>query len=129
MKICRKMALAACLQAAALVWTAPTWSHHSTAMYDRANPRTVSGTVTAFKWINPHVMLEITADAKSDPQARTWIMEGSSPGVMTRSGWTKRSVQAGDKVTVEINPLRDGSAGGEIKALTLPSGEVLKWGL
>ena len=37
--------------------TRQTWAHHSTAMYDMANPVTVKGTVKRFEWTNPHAFI------------------------------------------------------------------------
>jgi hypothetical protein len=41
-------------------------------------------------------------------------------------GWSKHSLQPGDRVIVEFNPLRDGEHGGSFKKATLvDSGKVL----
>ena len=41
-------------------------AHHSTAMYDMANPKTVKGAVKRFEWTNPHAFLFIEVkDRKS----------------------------------------------------------------
>lgn len=127
MKILRRLAFAFCIQAGVLLAATPTFSHHSTAMYDKANPRKIAGTVKALRWTNPHITLDFVADAKDDPEQRTWTVEASSPGVMGRSGWTKRSLNPGDKVIVEVAALRDGKPGGEMRSVTLANGEVLKW--
>jgi hypothetical protein len=48
-----------------LVLARPARAHHSTAMYDMANPVTVKGTVKKFEWTNPHAFIFIeTKDAK-----------------------------------------------------------------
>ena len=41
-------------------------------------------------------------------EAQEWSIEATSPGVLTRSGWTRNAVKPGDRVSVEFNPLRDG---------------------
>jgi len=51
----------------------------------------------------------------------------SSPGVMGRSGWTKRSLNPGDHVTVTFSPLRDGGLGGSLRRVQLPDGKILTW--
>ncbi len=58
-----------------------------------------------------------------DPE--TWTVELTSPGNLTRSGWSRHSLSPGDKIEVEINPLRDGTHGGGFRKVTLPGGEVL----
>ena len=116
---------AAAAFAAALATAA--WAHHSTAMYDAANPITVKGEVTNLNWTNPHVMLTVSG-APAGQAARNWLVEMSSPGVMTRSGWTKRSLKPGDKVTVDLAPLRNGAAGGTLRRATIDAtGQVLTW--
>jgi Family of unknown function (DUF6152) len=107
----------------------PAASHHSTSMYDKAHPLTLEGTVKAMQWRNPHVTFDFVTDAKPDQPARTWTVEGSTPGVMTRSGWTKRSLNTGDRVQVLLAPLRNGKPGGLVlqKVTLLATGQVLTW--
>ena len=107
----------------------PAIPHHSTAMYDRANPMVVEGTVKIVQWRNPHVTFDFVTDAKPDQPARTWTVEGSTPGVMTRSGWTKRSLNPGDRVQVVLAPLRNGKPGGIVlqKVTIMATGQVLSW--
>jgi Family of unknown function (DUF6152) len=106
----------------------PVASHHSVSMYDRANLIVLDGTIKVMKWRNPHVTIDFVNDATAEQPSRTWTVEVSSPGVMTRSGWTKRSLNPGDRVKVQIAPLRDGMSGGLMRQITLlDSGQVLKW--
>ena len=39
-------------------------AHHSFAMFDPANPKTITGTVKEFEWTNPHVVLWVYSAAK-----------------------------------------------------------------
>jgi Family of unknown function (DUF6152) len=97
-------------------------------MYDRVNLIVLDGTIKVMKWRNPHVTIDFVNDATAEQPSRTWTVEVSSPGVMTRSGWTKRSLNPGDRVKVQIAPLRDGMSGGLMRQITLlDSGQVLKW--
>jgi hypothetical protein len=106
----------------------PAAAHHSTSMYDKAHPMTVQGTVKSLQWRNPHVTFEVVTDAKPNEPAVIWMVEGSTPGVMTRSGWTKRSMNPGDKVQVLLSPLRNGKPGGFFTKVTLmATGKVLTW--
>ena len=52
-------------------------------------------------------------------------MELNSPNNLVRQGWKRTIVKAGDKISVVLNPLRDGRPGGLFTALTLPDGRVL----
>jgi Family of unknown function (DUF6152) len=104
-------------------------AHHSNAAYDLDHPQTMEGTVRQVNWTNPHITFVIEGDAKEGPQAGTWVFEVSSPGVLTRSGWTKRSLQVGDHAVFFYAPLRDGKLGGFLRKVTLPNGQELNYTL
>jgi hypothetical protein len=104
-------------------------AHHSNAAYDVDHPQTMQGTVKTVNWTNPHITFVIEADAKNGEAAASWVFEVSSPGVLTRSGWTKRSLQPGDHAVFYYAPLRDGTSGGFLMKVTLPSGQELSYSL
>jgi len=108
-----------------LLASLPAGAHHSFAMFDFNNTVTVTGTVKEFRWTNPHVILLVNVPVKSgDPQV--WSMELTSPGNLTRLGWSRRSFKPGDRIQLEFNPLRDGKHGGAFrKATLLDTGQVL----
>lgn len=107
--------------------TAPAGAHHSFAMFDPAKARTLKGTVKEFRWVNPHVSLFVLAEAPGGATPELWAVELTSPGNLTRLGWSRRSLKPGDKVLVEINPLRDGQKGGGFRKATLvETGQVLQ---
>jgi hypothetical protein len=105
---------------------APALAHHSFAMFDPARIVTLNGTVKEFRWVNPHVSLFVLADhAGAAPEL--WSVELTSPGNLTRLGWSRKSLSPGDKVVVEVNPLRDGQKGGGFRKATLvATGQVLQ---
>jgi hypothetical protein len=102
-------------------------AHHSFAMYDSTKLVTLEGTVDNFQWTNPHVLLWVTGSTTAGEAPTLWTVElPTSPGNLKRMGWSKHSLKGGDKVLVELNPLRDGKHGGSFKKATLPaSGQVL----
>jgi hypothetical protein len=102
-------------------------AHHSFAMYDSQQLLTVTGTVKAFQWSNPHVVLWLIDGPNKDGTSELWTLElPTSPGVLTRLGWNEHSLQAGDRVIVEFNPLRNREHGGSFKKATLvDTGKVL----
>jgi hypothetical protein len=104
-------------------------AHHSNAAYDLDHPQTMEGTVKTVNWTNPHITFVIEKDAKDGEPASTWVFEVSSPGVLTRSGWTKRSLQPGDHAVFFYAPLRDGTSGGFLMKATLSSGQELSYSL
>jgi hypothetical protein len=104
-------------------------AHHSNAAYDIDHPQTMEGTVKTVNWTNPHITFVIEKDVKEGEPASTWVFEVSSPGVLTRSGWTKRSLQPGDHAVFRYAPLRDGSPGGFLQKVTLQNGQELSYSL
>jgi hypothetical protein len=104
-------------------------AHHSSAAYDADHPQTMEGTVKSVNWTNPHISFVVEKDAKGGEPASTWVFEVSSPGVLTRSGWTKRSLQPGDHAVFRYAQLRDGRPGGYLQKVILPSGRELTYSL
>jgi hypothetical protein len=104
-------------------------AHHSNAAYDLDHPQTMEGTVKTVNWSNPHITFVVAKDVKSGEPPSTWVFEVSSPGVLTRSGWNKRSLQPGDHAIFRYAPLRDGTPGGFLQKVTLPSGQELTYTL
>ena len=117
------------LLAAAIGWTSGMTSavaHHSFAMFDNSSVVTLKATVKEFQWTNPHVILWVYAQSKDSQTAELWSVELTSPGNLTRSGWSRKSLTVGDKLDLQINPLRDGSHGGSFKQATIvDTGQVL----
>jgi hypothetical protein len=121
---------AVCLAVSLLLVTGGIASaHHSTAGYDLEHPQTLQGTVKQVNWANPHINFTVESDAKDGAQPATWVFEVSSPGVLSRSGWTKRSLQPGDHAEFRYAPLRDGKPGGLLQKVTLPDGKELTYSL
>jgi hypothetical protein len=102
----------------------PAVAHHSFAMFDQARTVKLSGTVTQFQWTNPHSFIELEVPAKGGGSEH-WSIELNSPNNLTRQGWKRTSIKPGDKVTVTINPLRDGKKGGLFSTIILPDGHML----
>jgi hypothetical protein len=111
--------VAAAIVATAMAGALPAWAHHSFAMYDRSKTGTIKGTVKIFQWTNPHVILWMVVQPEGGGAAQEWSFETTSPGVLTRAGWTRQSIKVGDRVSVEYDPLRDGSHGGSLNSVTL----------
>jgi hypothetical protein len=114
-----KLPLTAVTAAAALAAASPAMSHHSFAMYEPTKTLTFKGTVKAFQWTNPHVVVWVLVQPEGGGAAEEWSFETTSPGVLTRVGWTRQSLKAGDRVSVTFSPLRDGSHGGGLNSVTL----------
>lgn len=103
------------LVAGMAIASVPVLAHHSFAMFDSSKEVTLEGEVKEFQWANPHVWVQVMAPAPDGSgEIVEWSIEGSSPNGLVRRGWTRKSLQPGDKVTITIHPLRDGTAGGSL---------------
>jgi hypothetical protein len=112
------------LGAALLAVASPAWVHHSGAMFDREKQTTITGTVTEFNWTNPHASFRVDVP-NAQGKMESWAIEMNSPNNLVHSGWKRSTLKPGDKVTVKINPLRDGRPGGLYVGITLPDGKYL----
>ena len=99
------------------------FAHHSFAMFDTANPITISGVVTAFEWTNPHVYIEV--DVPDGQATKHWAIELGSPSILMRGGWKFSTIKKGDKITAVVSPLRSGEPGSLLNRITLADGRVL----
>jgi hypothetical protein len=117
----RSLLLLATLVLSALAASNAALAHHSFAMFDHENQIRVEGTVTEYKWQNPHVYIWLTApDAKGE--MRTWTIECANPGILNRLGWKFNMIKPQDKITVVIAPLRTGEPGALLKQVKLADG-------
>jgi hypothetical protein len=86
-------------------------AHHSFAVFDIEHPLELQGTVQQFRFSSPHtfIVLEVKGD---DGTTTIWNLEGASPSIMVRNGWSSQSLKSGDQVKLSIDPLRSGAPGG-----------------
>lgn len=110
--------------AAILIAVGPALAHHSFTMFDSTKMVTLTGTIKEFQWTNPHTFTWIEVPNQSGV-VETWAIEGMSPNYLGRRGWTKNTLKPGDKVSIIINPLKDGSRGGTFLRCTLADGTVM----
>jgi hypothetical protein len=120
----------AALSGALTVAALPAFAHHSFAMFDFTKVVTITGTVKEFQWTNPHVVLWVSVEGKDPKKPDVWTLEMTSPGNLTRTGWNRKALNPGDKVEVELNPLRNGNLGGAlIKVTNSTTGQVFSTNL
>jgi hypothetical protein len=113
-----------------MIAAVPATAHHSIAMFDTSKTMTLNGTVNKFEWVNPHVLLWVNVGGQNGEKPQLWAVELGSPGTLIRNGWTKRSFLPGEKVSIDVGPLRNGNPGGFFKKATLlDSGKVLTYTL
>ena len=98
--------------ATGLLAAAPALAHHSFAMFDTQREVTLNGTVREFQWTNPHSWLQL--NVTQGGRTVEYSIEMGSPNTMSRKGWRRSTFKPGDKVSVVMNPMRDGSPGGSL---------------
>jgi len=99
---------------------APVLAHHSFSMFDQTKIFPMSGTVSKFTWTNPHSFVIV------ESKGTKYVLECNSTNLMKMAGWKMNTLKPGDKVTLDYYPLRNGTAGGMLKTITLPNGTKLK---
>ena len=82
-------------------------AHHSAAAYESTKQVTITGTVTEFHFVNPHVLIYMTAKDE-EGAVRTWQGELTSPNRLVRVGWNKEIMKPGDPITLSGYPAKDG---------------------
>ena len=103
------MRLAGLVIIVAGLMTGSASGHHGTAVsYDSTKEVTISGKVTEFWWRNPHsaLFIDVTDDKGT---LVNWSVEMSSPGVLLRAGWTRKTFVAGDAISIVVHPSRAGT--------------------
>ena len=106
-----------------LAAASPLAAHHSfAAEYDAAATVTLKGVVSKVEWTNPHARFYV--DVKDDSgKVITWNFELASPNVLIRGGWTRKSLQVGDVVTVTGSQAKDGAYLANAASVVLADGK------
>ena len=106
MKTTRLVALA--LVVVVLTFSSSLLAHHGTAGYDMDKVATLSGTVTAFEWFNPHAVIQMDVKGPNG-EVQHWLLELAAPIHMTRIGWNKNSMKPGDQIVADTHPAKNGA--------------------
>ena len=119
-----KVATRFALSAVVLLVSGLAFAHHGAAGYESNKVTTLKGTVTEFRFQNPHA--QIFLDVKdSTGKVQNWILEAVGIATLSRSGWTKSIMKPGDEVTVTGNPAKNGSPSMRLTKVVLASGKEL----
>jgi len=95
-------------------------AHHSAAQFDFGQTVRVEGVVKELKVENPHGKLVL--EVNDDQGAREIEFEAHSRNNIYRRGWRPGMVHTGDKIAIDIAPLRAGGDGGYVKSFILSDG-------
>ena len=109
---------------AVLLTASSALAHHSNAAFDGDKVIVLKGTVTQWKWTNPHVWIFLSVDDGKGGK-ETWEIEGRPPGVLSRAGWSKTIFKVGDTITVDFSPAKDGSRTGLLTRVRRADGTVV----
>ena len=89
-------------------------------MFDGSKRVTINGAVKEVRWVNPHVSLTIFGATEVGEEPTTWLLEMTSPSVLSRLGWTRTTFKPGDRVEAEFSPLLDAEEhGGWLTSITV----------
>ena len=114
----------AALVSMALLLVGTAFAHHSPIVFDRTKQVTITGTVTEFRWGNPHSWIHIDV-ADKDGKVGNWAVEMDPASHLAREGWKSSTLKPGDKISVTVFPLRNDEKGGQYISVTLPDGSKL----
>jgi hypothetical protein len=105
--------LLAVLGISGVMGATPAAAHHSFAMFDMSKSVRLEGTVKRFDWTNPHSWIFL--DVMGPSMRESWTIELPSAGVLAREGWTRNYLRTGERVVLQVNPLKDGRRGGSLE--------------
>jgi hypothetical protein len=96
------------------LFSGAVFAHHSFAMFDQDKEVKLVGTIKEVQWTNPHIWVQVMAKNPATGQMVEWSIEGGSPNGLSRQGWRRNSLKAGDSVEITIHPLKNGENGGSL---------------
>jgi Family of unknown function (DUF6152) len=106
----------------ALVAASPLLAHHDWPV-DRTTLITVTGTVTAFTWADPHVMIAL--DVQANGIIEKWKVGGSNKKNSAVNGWDKNTLKPGDVITGIGFRFKDGSNAAQLQKIVMASGKEM----
>jgi len=102
-----------------LVAAWPVAAHHAfSAEFDADKPVKLTGTVTKVEWTNPHAWFYIDVTDETG-KVTNWGLEMGSPNGLMRAGWTRKSMNIGDVVTVEASRAKNGTPNANARVVML----------
>ncbi len=95
--------------AGTLLFSVGLSAHHGVALYDVRQMVSVTGTVTDFRFNNPHVLIffEVTGEGGT---VVAWSAGLTSPNRLARSdGWSRDTLKPGDSISITGHPAAGGA--------------------
>jgi hypothetical protein len=106
----------------ALVAASPLLAHHDWPV-DRTRLITVKGTVTAYTWADPHVMIAL--DVQVNGRIEKWNVGGSNKKNSAVNGWNKNTLKPGDVITGIGFRFKDGSTAAQLQKIVMANGKEM----
>ena len=126
MKPAHYFVLAVLIGAALLVAVQPATAHHSGAEFSDKTTE-ITGTIREFQFKNPHTWIQVLVDDGTG-KITEWSLEWGSPNQLGRMGYRPSTFPAGAKVTVRLNPVRNGEPAGGFIAAKFEDGTTIgRW--
>jgi hypothetical protein len=121
----KKLVVCLAIIFAVLLVSGPLQAHHGEANYDTTKIVSIKGTVTEFKFVNPHV--EVSLDVKKDTgEIEKWIGEARSPAMLARyGGWDKNTIKTGDVIAASGHRTRNASNFLRLTTIVLADGREM----
>ena len=124
MKLINRFPIAV-LVIASMATTIPTANaHHSGVEFDTTKVVELSGTIKEFQFKNPHTWIQVMVPNPKGESVE-WSLEWGSPNALGRDGYRPTTFPVGAKVTVRINPMKNGSPAGAFIGAKLEGGKTI----
>ena len=108
----------------AIAWlalAAAAHAHHSiAAIYDFSRRTTLEAVVVAFEFVNPHPFITVDV-AGADGDRERWRLEMDNRWELAELGFEARTLQAGERLVVVVNPARAQPLRAYVRQLDRPS--------
>ena len=104
------------------------YAHHSQSQFEPEMAISIEGTLTQASWANPHTLFLVQGKKVGGSDAvQEWTVEGPAPRQLEAKGWGRTISKAGDKVTFEGRPRRDGKPELLLLSVTLADGKTISF--
>jgi hypothetical protein len=103
------------LVSAGLMLSPPADAHHSFALFDSSKSVRLEGKVKAFEWTNPHSWIRLVVIGENN-QPEEWLIELPAAASLARDGWGKTYLKPGERLVVQVNPLKNGMKVGSLQS-------------
>ena len=106
----------------ALAAVSPLLAHHEWPV-DKTTQVTLTGTVTAYTWSDPHVTIGL--DVEANGTIEKWRVGASSKKYTAAGGWDRNTFKPGDVITVIGYRFKDGSNMAQVRKVVTATGKEL----